>query len=809
MADYKGLLSKAIGALPENNGNARRKVYEKARSALVGQLRSIEPPLPAKEITKHRLELEDCIREVEQDATEILLAQLKEKEEKEEAIRLEQEKQEAELLAQKEQEEEKRQAELLAQKEQEEEKRQAELLAQKEQEEAELALNADLSEHANLPPLEEEIHEEEIGTSESSSEEIETDKSADEGDDTGEDVKEEILFIAQNGGPDDLKLISGVGPVLEKKLNDLGITQFSQIASFSKEDIIKVDEALYFKGRIDREDWVSQAQELSNENTEAPSIDDEKQSKNKIDEPNENNENDKEIELSEQTIEDAMAEPDDHTSNLSTQETSNLDDVAPNSIDEVINEAKSANGEKSANDTKTEIKEDNYYPDDFPLPDVAQSAISSAMSNEYEVELEPQNTLKTDVLDDIKAPTIDEEALNPQEADPQETIDSAIEKLDKAARGEDIDDTLLDDNLSSKPISEESEKIISEVKSGRGGGLTIFLVLFLLLLIIASGVGYWAWRAGYVDVDALFGQQAKIEEQAQNDTTETNNQTQPIRDVISNNNEENTTTPQNTTATQNTLIPATEQLDSTEAEPVNIANDTPDTTNVAAADTQVEKTQERLVSEEQTTPQEAGTNDNANNDTISTGNETAPTPIENGAQSLLLEASPDGTTGALPFSGSVSWSRSVDELGSPTLIAKANIPARNLGVELLIRRNSDASLPASHLMEVNFIASETFAGGSVEGLPGILLKNEELVQGTPLIGASARIVSNSFLFALSAAGQDIATNINLLENRKWMDLALVYSNGRRAIITLEKDEAAQKMFSEVIKAWQNDSVSNQ
>jgi hypothetical protein len=120
---------------------------------------------------------------------------------------------------------------------------------------------------------------------------------------------------------------------------------------------------------------------------------------------------------------------------------------------------------------------------------------------------------------------------------------------------------------------------------------------------------------------------------------------------------------------------------------------------------------------------------------------------------------------------------------------------------VLIRKNSDPSLPASHLMEINFTVSDSFIGGSVAGLPGVLLKNEELVQGAPLVGASARVVGNSFLFALSASPQDSAANNELLTTRKWIDLAIIYATGKRAIITLEKDEAADKMFREVFAAW--------
>jgi hypothetical protein len=104
-------------------------------------------------------------------------------------------------------------------------------------------------------------------------------------------------------------------------------------------------------------------------------------------------------------------------------------------------------------------------------------------------------------------------------------------------------------------------------------------------------------------------------------------------------------------------------------------------------------------------------------------------------------------------------------------------------------------------MEVDFDVSDTFIGGTIANLPGVLLKDEELVPGTPLVGASARVVGNSFLFALSASPNDLATNTDLLGSRKWMDLAVVYGTGRNAIITLEKDEEAQTMFDEVFTAW--------
>lgn len=73
------------------------------------------------------------------------------------------------------------------------------------------------------------------------------------------------LFEAPAGDKDDLKKISGVGPVLEGKLNALGITTFAQVAAFTAEDIAKVDDALNFKGRIERDNWLEQAASLAAE----------------------------------------------------------------------------------------------------------------------------------------------------------------------------------------------------------------------------------------------------------------------------------------------------------------------------------------------------------------------------------------------------------------------------------------------------------------------------------------------------------------------------------------------------------------
>src|SRR6188508_1799994 len=68
MADYYPLIARAVSGLDKNTGENRRALYDRARVALVAQLRSVQPKLEESEITRERLALEEAIRKVEAES---------------------------------------------------------------------------------------------------------------------------------------------------------------------------------------------------------------------------------------------------------------------------------------------------------------------------------------------------------------------------------------------------------------------------------------------------------------------------------------------------------------------------------------------------------------------------------------------------------------------------------------------------------------------------------------------------------------------------------------------------------------------
>jgi hypothetical protein len=158
------------------------------------------------------------------------------------------------------------------------------------------------------------------------------------------------------------------------------------------------------------------------------------------------------------------------------------------------------------------------------------------------------------------------------------------------------------------------------------------------------------------------------------------------------------------------------------------------------------------------------------------------------------------------FVGSVIWRTEQVKAAAgqkPDIAVRADIeiPDRKFKMTMSFRRNTDTSLPASHTAELTFILPPDFAGGGVGNVPGILMKSNEQARGTPLAGLAVKVTDGFFLVGLSNVDADRQRNLQLLKERSWFDVPLVYVNQRRAIIAIEKGAPGERAFNDAFAAW--------
>ncbi|MGE0232285.1 MAG: hypothetical protein AB7O39_11945 [Flavobacteriaceae bacterium] len=170
-------------------------------------------------------------------------------------------------------------------------------------------------------------------------------------------------------------------------------------------------------------------------------------------------------------------------------------------------------------------------------------------------------------------------------------------------------------------------------------------------------------------------------------------------------------------------------------------------------------------------------------------------------QAALIEENPDDPSRAQIHQGKVRWTARQD--GGETVIdGQIDIPEKRLVLALTIRKNGDQTLPASHVIELLFTVPADFSGGGISNVPGLLMKATPQAQGAPLAGESVRVTNGYFWIGLSNAEVELRRNLNELKQRDFIDIPVVYDNGRRAILSIAKGPDGEAAFDEAFKAWQ-------
>lgn len=175
-------------------------------------------------------------------------------------------------------------------------------------------------------------------------------------------------------------------------------------------------------------------------------------------------------------------------------------------------------------------------------------------------------------------------------------------------------------------------------------------------------------------------------------------------------------------------------------------------------------------------------------------------------RAFLYEESQGNAQALQQFEGTVTWKTETVNGGPgqpPDIGIRADIqiPERKIGVSFTLRRNLDQTLPASHTIEISFNLPPDFPYGGISNVPGVRVKQTEQAQGAPLAGLSVRVSPTYFLVGLSAVPVDRQRNLQLLQTRPWIDIPIVYTNNKRAILAFEKGPVGEQAFQDAFSAW--------
>jgi hypothetical protein len=181
----------------------------------------------------------------------------------------------------------------------------------------------------------------------------------------------------------------------------------------------------------------------------------------------------------------------------------------------------------------------------------------------------------------------------------------------------------------------------------------------------------------------------------------------------------------------------------------------------------------------------------------------APLPLLQRA--ALFEETSDGSQ-AIPVTGRVVWKLETTKsaAGGADVAVRAQvieIAGAIQGADILIRRNREPNIPASHVIEFRFTTPENGGNGKVRDIGVPEMRTVESERGSPLAGLPVPVTDNVFLMGLTNLPGEIERNTDLLRTRGWILLPIRFANGRRALLLLEKGISGDRVILDALQAW--------
>jgi hypothetical protein len=136
------------------------------------------------------------------------------------------------------------------------------------------------------------------------------------------------------------------------------------------------------------------------------------------------------------------------------------------------------------------------------------------------------------------------------------------------------------------------------------------------------------------------------------------------------------------------------------------------------------------------------------------------------------------------------------------VIANVEVPDAGISMRMVLRRNLDTTLPASHTVELTFTTREGDTARVIRDVGLLQFKSEEAARGTPVAGLPVPVRENLFLIGLSNLQADVARNTQLFVRRNWIDLPVRMASGQRAILSFEKGGSGEQIINDAFSQWQ-------
>ena len=328
-------------------------------------------------------------------------------------------------------------------------------------------------------------------------------------------------------------------------------------------------------------------------------------------------------------------------------------------------------------------------------------------------------------------------------------------------------------------LAQSSELDVDEKESG---GFFSGLIKLLVILGLLGGAGYAVWK----NKDELtdFANNLMAPAEVAEETAPT---TEPV---------EATTEPEEEVIEEPAPEPETVEPEPVEPEVVE-----PEVTEPEVVEPEI--TEPEVVEPEVTEPET--TEEPTDEETPSTSEQSGVIPI--GEVAYLYEEGTAGS-GATRTNAAVTWEIQQQSLNEnippePVIIGKMDIPEKGVSIDIVIKRNIDAAVSASHMVEMKFNLPADFSGKSIESIARFVMKATEEAPGEPLAAVPVKVSEGNFLIALDNLTQAVALNTQLLRGSSWIDVPVVYGTGKRALLTLEKGGTGQRVFDEALNDWQN------